>query len=150
MSSVRTIRKKRSRKIKRENKALAASLAAVRKCQGYTLQGNKCTRNATVNVDLTKEKKILGYDIPSINCCFFCSQHAALVTGSGAMKLAEWLMTINLDWDQYIALRPDYLENAIKSLTSLSFLNSNLAIPINLSFNSDSNISLIILLEFNL
>ena len=125
MSSVRTIRKKRSRKIKRENEALAASLAAVRKCQGYTLQGNKCTRNATVNVDLTKEKKILGYNTPAINCCFFCTQHAALIAGSGAMKLAEWLMTMNLDGDQYLALYPDYfktLENT--KLQIQEYLNS--------------------------
>ena len=116
MSSVRTIRKKKSRKIKRENEALAASIAAVRKCQGYTLQGNKCTRNATVNVDLTKEKKILGFNLPSFNCCFFCTQHAALVAGSGAMKLAELFMTKDLDGDQYLALYPDYLENVIPSM----------------------------------
>lgn len=85
-------------------------------CQAKTRAGTRCTRKAVINVDLRKERKIFGYNLPKINCCFLCLQHASLFLGVSISRLGNVLAESELDWDEYLALKPEYLNESIESL----------------------------------
>lgn len=72
-------RKKIQRKIKKktiQEKETCSLNKPTDCCQATTIQGTRCTRKAKWKLDLTKKRNILGFNIPTINCCFFCTQHA--------------------------------------------------------------------------
>lgn len=86
-------------------------------CQAITQSGLQCTRKAVFNLDLTKGKKVFGYEvIPPMNCCFLCSQHAAVWAAYGITKLGMTLNESRFSWEEYIALHPEYVENLQKQM----------------------------------
>lgn len=86
-------------------------------CQAMTQNGKQCTRRARIKLDLTKGKKVYGYEIvPKTGCCFFCIQHTAIITGFAVYKIGWLLAEKNLEWDEYITLHPEYLKQKIKEM----------------------------------
>lgn len=86
-------------------------------CQSLVKNGKRCSRTARISFDLTKGVKIWGIDvIPKFNCCFFCTQHAAVYTGYGMVEIGMFLASMDLDWDEYIALNPQYLDKKMKEM----------------------------------
>lgn len=79
-------------------------------CQALTSSGSKCTRAARFQLDLTKERKVMGITIPRVKCCFFCTQHLIMYTGIAASKISQIIAESKLDWDEYIALNPEYID----------------------------------------
>jgi len=91
------------------------------KCQASTLSGHPCSRNAVIKLDLTKGKKIFGYTvIPKRNCCFFCLQHTAVLTGVALYEIGWFLAEKDLEWDEYITLHPEYLEQKIRDMQGMN------------------------------
>jgi len=86
-------------------------------CQAVTKNGTQCVRRARIKLDLTKGKKIYGYKIiPKTGCCFYCIQHTAIITGFAMYKIGWLLAEKNIEWDEYITLHPDYLDQKIKEM----------------------------------
>ena len=86
-------------------------------CQAITQEGSQCTRRAKIKFDLTRGKKIMGIQvIPKIKCCFFCTQHAATLTGYAVYEIGMFLATKDLEWDEYIDINPDYLDKKMKEM----------------------------------
>lgn len=86
-------------------------------CQSSTSNGKRCTRKAIINFDLTRGIKIWNFEVvPKTQCCFFCTQHAAMYTGYGIVELGMFIATKDLDWDEYIALNPSYLDKKMKDM----------------------------------
>jgi hypothetical protein len=79
-------------------------------CQAVTAWGYRCTRQAKIQIDLTKDRSILGYKLPKVNCCFFCIQHAAIYTGLMSAKLSKIVAEAQLSWDDYLTLYPEYID----------------------------------------
>ena len=87
-------------------------------CQVITHHGVQCTRKAKIKFDMTKGTKIMGYSvIPKFNCCFFCVQHAAIITGYATYEIGMFLATKDLSHDEYLALNPEYLDIQMKMLS---------------------------------
>lgn len=89
----------------------------VKCCQAFTQRGTKCSRPATLIVDLSKSRKILGYQLPRAKCCFFCSQHASILLGVAVQKIAQTAAEYFYDWNEYIVLHPEYLSESAKNLS---------------------------------
>lgn len=83
-------------------------------CQAITQRGMQCQRAATVSIDLMKQRSIFGYKLPRVNCCFFCSQHAAMLTGIAIQKISQTAAEYMYDWNDYIVLHPEYLAKTAK------------------------------------
>ena len=83
-------------------------------CQAITQSGKKCSRLATINFDLTKQRKILGVNIPLVKCCFLCYQHMAIISTLAARDLAQKMIELDLTYDDYYTIHPDRLKKDIK------------------------------------
>lgn len=80
-------------------------------CQAYTKTGDKCSRLATFNLDLTQGTLLFNKKIiPPINCCFMCTQHAGMWASYGFAKLTMALYDNQLSWDEYITIHPEYID----------------------------------------
>jgi hypothetical protein len=87
-------------------------------CQAVTHHGTQCTRRARIKYDLTKGQTIKGIQIvPKTNCCFFCLQHFAIMSGYALYKIGWLLAESHLDWDEYISIHPEYLEQKMKDFS---------------------------------
>ena len=86
-------------------------------CQAMTMDSHQCTRKAKIKFDLTKGKKIFGYEvIPKLKCCFFCLQHTVVLTGYTTNEIGWMMATYDLDWDEYLAINPSYLNVKMKEM----------------------------------
>jgi hypothetical protein len=115
-------RKKSSRR-KSKRKTIRSGLVKtfeddkVIKCQALTVSGHPCSRNSIVKLDLTRGKKLFGYTvIPKKNCCFFCLQHTAVLTGVALYEIGWLFAEKDLGWDEYVTLHPEYLEQKIREM----------------------------------
>lgn len=86
-------------------------------CQAITHNGTKCSRKATINIDLKKNRVIFGMNIPKVNCCFFCKQHASILLGFALTNLSNILAESQLSWHDYLTLKPEYLDTVHKEMT---------------------------------
>lgn len=60
------------------------------RCQSILSNKERCSRDAVFKLDLKKQRKILGIEIPTVDCCRYCSQHAKqLVTGFSVYGLIQ-------------------------------------------------------------
>lgn len=86
------------------------------RCQALTHGGKQCSRDATVKIDLRKARNVFGYELPRVNCCFYCTQHATILTGIAVTKLAQYLAEYQYGWDEYLVLHPEYITEKGKDL----------------------------------
>lgn len=87
------------------------------RCQGKTQNGTRCTRNARVIFDGTQQRYIYGIPLPTIDCCFYCLQHTAVLFGVGLHKLTELWAFKDMSWEDYLAINPDYLSEALQKVS---------------------------------
>jgi hypothetical protein len=103
-------------------------------CQGITKQGERCSLQAKVQIDVASwtnwfksHMSTLKSKIPSrvrgwvgmgddandqkkskIDCCRFCVRHAAAITLISATSLAFWLQKqLTMSYEEYVATYPD-------------------------------------------
>lgn len=115
---VKKIRKNKSYNFSPKRVKSPKKVVDINQCQASTLTGKRCSRNAKIQLDLRKGKKILGYEVvPKTNCCFYCLQHAAVITGYQMYKLGWLLAESKLDWDEYIVIHPEYLDQKMKEMS---------------------------------
>ena len=87
------------------------------KCQAWvSATGHQCKRQAKIKFDLRKQRKFFGYNLPTVNCCYFCLQHTAVYMGCYISQLSYLLATKDLTWDEYITVSPDYLDRKLKEM----------------------------------
>jgi hypothetical protein len=53
-----------------------------KRCQAINNDKERCSRDAVFKLDLRKKRKMVGYELPTFDCCFYCSQHARMIAGS--------------------------------------------------------------------
>lgn len=96
-------------------------------CQAITEKGNRCSREAYINVDLTKKRNLLRIPYiklkittPTYKCCFFCKQHAAIKLSYYSLYGINKFLESRLSWEEWILYYPKEAEKFFKDYNSVS------------------------------
>lgn len=51
---------------------------AYTRCQAILPNNERCSREAVFKLDLKKSRKVMGIEVPTTDCCKFCTQHVTM------------------------------------------------------------------------
>lgn len=52
---------------------------ARKRCQAKLENGERCSREATFQLDLKTSRKVFNINLPTADCCYFCTQHSKMI-----------------------------------------------------------------------
>lgn len=96
-------------------------------CQANTEKGVRCSREASINVDLRKGKNLfkvpyfnISIKTPKYNCCLFCKQHAAVYLSYYSLSGITSFLKSQLSWEEWIVMYPREADKFFNDYTAMS------------------------------